>query len=374
MNKKKICFIAQFPPPIHGLSKAVDTLYKSDLNVDVAEKGRYVFQKVNITNNCKLLNNIKKIIKSDADLYYITISQSQIGNLRDLLILNLLVKRKKRIIVHLHGGYYRTLVDFDVPKWQRKENYKAISKVNGVIVLGNSLKWIFKGMIDEEKIHVVPNCIDDEYLISDYDFENKIKAIKKEKIHHVLWLSNFIESKGYPFVLQMAKFEKDRVNLGGNKRYHFDFAGQFFNKKDEAAFFDFIRQNKLENYISYYGIVTGQEKISLLKKCIFFALPTRYPKEGQPISILEAMGNGMSIITTEYAGIPDIVKNNENGLLLSKEEVTNVMAKNILSKLDDINIEIQLRKNREVIREYFNQNRYLENMDDCFVDVLSEKM
>ena len=28
---KKICFIAQFPPPMHGLSKAVETLYNSNL-------------------------------------------------------------------------------------------------------------------------------------------------------------------------------------------------------------------------------------------------------------------------------------------------------------------------------------------------------
>lgn len=27
MSKKEICFIAQFPPPMHGLSKAVETLF-----------------------------------------------------------------------------------------------------------------------------------------------------------------------------------------------------------------------------------------------------------------------------------------------------------------------------------------------------------
>lgn len=35
MSKKKICFIAQFPPPMHGLSKAVETLYNSELNTAV---------------------------------------------------------------------------------------------------------------------------------------------------------------------------------------------------------------------------------------------------------------------------------------------------------------------------------------------------
>ena len=54
--KNKICFIAQFPPPIHGLSKAIDTLYKSKLNEE------YEFEKINITNNKKFIYNLIKIL------------------------------------------------------------------------------------------------------------------------------------------------------------------------------------------------------------------------------------------------------------------------------------------------------------------------
>lgn len=45
MRKKKICFIAQFPPPMHGLSKAVDTLYNSELNAAVNPDGEFEFEK-----------------------------------------------------------------------------------------------------------------------------------------------------------------------------------------------------------------------------------------------------------------------------------------------------------------------------------------
>lgn len=45
---------------------------------------------------------------------------------------------------------------------------------------------------------------------------------------------------------------------------------------------------------------------------------TRYPNEGQPISILEAMGNGMMIVTTDHAGIPDIVEDGVNGIIAQK--------------------------------------------------------
>ena len=298
---KKICFIAQFPPPIHGLSKAVETLFNSRLSSE------YEFEKVDITDNKKFLTNFSKISKSDADLFYFTISQTKGGNLRDLMILKRLEKQGKKCLVHLHGGYYRHLVDNDLGASQRKSNYNAISKLAGAIVLGPSLKNIFEGMIDSNKIITVPNCVDDQYLMSDEDFEKKIASFNDRKIKHVLYLSNFIESKGYPEVLKMAKAEKERVNNGGEKRFHFDFAGAFFDKTEEDFFNSFVQNNQLEDYVTYHGIVGGEKKMVLLKDSDIFVLLTRYPKEGQPISILEAMGNGMLIVTTDHAGIPDIV-------------------------------------------------------------------
>ena len=55
MSKKKICFIAQFPPPMHGLSKAVETLYNSELNTTVNPNGEFEFEKVDITDNKNFL-------------------------------------------------------------------------------------------------------------------------------------------------------------------------------------------------------------------------------------------------------------------------------------------------------------------------------
>lgn len=111
----------------------------------------------------------------------------------------------------------------------------------------------------------------------------------------------------------MAKAEKERVDVGGEKRFHFDFAGKFFEDSEKEYFDSYVKENKLEEYITYHGIVGGESKRNLLKECYIFALPTRYPNEGQPISILEAMGNGMFIISTDHAGIPDIV-GTENGI------------------------------------------------------------
>lgn len=367
INKKKICFVAQFPPPMHGLSKAVETLYNSDLNAAVNSDGEFEFEKVDITNNKDFIKNLLKISKSKVDLFYFTISQTKGGNLRDLVIFKLLELQHKKCLIHLHGGYYRQLVDNDMAGWQRKANYNAIKKLAGAIVLSKSLKKIFEGMIDDDKIFVVENCVDDQYLLTDQEIEEKLAALIGKKVLHVLWLSNFIRSKGYPFVLEMAKNEKERVDAGGEKRFHFDFAGKFFEDSEKEYFGSYIRDNELEEYVTYHGIVGGEAKRKLLEECYIFALPTRYPNEGQPISILEAMGNGMLIVTTDHAGIPDIVEDGVNGIVIGKAEKT-INLYEALHKLSNIDIEKIAKNNTEKVKQEFSEKEYIRNMEITYIN------
>lgn len=363
---KKICFIAQFPPPMHGLSKAVETLYNSELNIAVNPNGEFEFEKVDITNNKSFLKNLLKISKSKADLFYFTISQTKGGNLRDLVIFKLLELQHKKCLIHLHGGYYRQLVDNDMAGWQQKANYKAIKKLAGVIVLSKSLKKIFEEMIDDKKIFVVENCVDDQYLLTDQEIEEKMKALETEKVLHVLWLSNFIRSKGYPLVLEMAKAEKKRVDAGDEKKFHFDFAGKFFEEREKEYFESYIKENELEGYVTYHGIVGGKKKRELLKKCYLFALLTRYPNEGQPISILEAMGNGMVIIATDYAGIPDIVKDGVNGICVKDINVSKIYSR--MLSLEPYIKTIEMNNRRIVLNNYL-QKDYVLNLRKLFEQI-----
>ena len=158
---KKICFIAQFPPPIHGLSKAVETLYTSAL------QSKYLFQQINLTNNKEILKTLWKIVTNTSDLYYLTIAQTRGGNWRDLLILKLLQWKKRKCLIHLHGGYYRILIEKDCGQLQRSLNYKAISRISGTIVLGNKYSRIF-------------TALSEHYTLTDFDLhiEDSSKSFK----------------------------------------------------------------------------------------------------------------------------------------------------------------------------------------------------
>lgn len=355
----KIVFLAQFPPPVHGLSVAVKTLYESNINE------KFSFDKINLTNNRAFIKNILCMIKLKRKNFYFTISQTKGGNLRDLIILKILELKGAHCLVHLHGGYYRTLVDHDLPAWQKKWNYSAMKKIDGAIVLSDSLRWIFSGMLPENQIYVVPNCVDNSCLCSSENFERKLDMIQNNKIHHVLYLSNFIRSKGYDVVLELAKKEKEHTKETGIRRYHFDFAGKFFEAEEEMYFNQFVRQNELEEYITYHGIVGGHKKADLLKLCEVFILITRYPNEGQPISIIEAMANGMFIVTTDHAGIPTLVKNGKNGLLLSKENDHDIL---YIYEHMEPSVQIAM-KNRQDVEIQYLQEHYIQNMANVFKKV-----
>lgn len=69
-----------------------------------------------------------------------------------------------------------------------------------------------------------------------------------------------------------------------------------------------------------------------LQKADLFLLPSKY--EGIPMTIIEAMGTGLPIVATAVGGVPDMLKNGEDGLtvLCEEEAVVNACASLILDE------------------------------------------
>ncbi|MED0935339.1 glycosyltransferase family 4 protein [Bacillus mobilis] len=354
---KRICLIGQFPPPIHGLSKALETIVESGyLN------SKYDMEIIDIKDNKYFINTLNKIRKSDADMYYFTISQTKFGNLRDMIILWRLLKKRKKVIIHYHGGYYKELYS-NLSSIQQNINKKLISKIDIMIALSHGLKTIFEDVIEYEKIRVCENYVEDSSLISNEEFNLKIKRMhdKIRKIE-VIYLSNFIKTKGYYDVLQAAKQLK-------GKDVQFNFAGEFFSEKEKEEFFEYIQENNLQGIVTYHGVVKGKQKKELLLNTDVFSLPTYYPKEGQPISIIEAMGNGIAVITTKHAGIPDIVKR-ENGYLVnfkSPNEISEAI-NDLLNNREKL-LEIAQRNRNYALKE-FKEIDYIKRLEKIFDEVL----
>lgn len=353
---KNICLIGQFPPPIHGLSKALETIIKSE-----HMKNSYNLTHINITNNKKFISHIRKIQKSNADIFYFTISHSMLGNIRDILILKLLLKKQKKIIIHYHGGYYRELYN-KMNVIQKMLNRRLLSRVDIVIVLSKKLKSIFSGIVPDNKIRICENFAEEQSIISNQEFEEKMRLLKNKKKINVLYLSNFIKSKGYMEVLESIKELKD---LEGKLSFHF--AGKFFTKKEKVEFVNFVQQNHLSN-VFYHGVVNGIEKKNLMKLSDVFILPTYYHIEGQPISLIEAMANGLTVITTAHAGIPDIVSK-KNGYIIPPKNIYEIESAIRELIYDTEKLIIFGKTNREYSLLNFKEIDYIRRLQKIFNEV-----
>ena len=360
-----LLFIAPLPPPLTGHSLAakilLDELVKHnrvevvDFKKDVLKQGVYSVNR--IVQILKILTEIWHR-KKDADVIYLTISQSISGNIKDLITYAICFKIISRMIIHLHGGGIRRLI-FDRYRIFYHLNKFFLKRIGGAVVLGKSLISIFEGMIAQDRIYVVPNFAED-YLLLDP------KKIKKKYLRtnplRILFLSNLIPGKGYEELINAYMILKDDLK----KNIRIDFAGGF-ESEDHKKKFLYKLKDPVE--IHYHGIVSGEKKKQLFSNSHLFCLPTYYYYEGQPISILEAYASGCVVITTDHGGISDIFKNGVNGFEVRKKSVVSIKRKieQILKKPEQL-LPMAL-SNREIVYDKYRSSTHCSSLLKIFVDV-----
>jgi glycosyltransferase involved in cell wall biosynthesis len=351
----KILFIAPIPPPINGQSKAAKVL------LEILKNNKHDISLINLSKDSlkngfssteRLLTIVSVLFnvwknRNNNDLIYLSLAESFLGNVRDLLIYAICYKSKHKIVVHMLGG--AGMRQFLSRKGiQNFLNFFIIKKIGGVIVEGPENFKLFSKIIAQEKVHIVPNFAEDFLFATDDEIDRKFSNINKINI---LYLSNLISGKGYDELADAYISLDDNLR----KQINITFVGGFESLKSQN---DFLK--KIEKYdgVKYLGkFIDGEMKKNLYLDSHIFCLPTYYPFEGQPISILEAYATGCFVITSNHSGIPYIFADGENGFLVDKKSVLSikmVIEKAVIRRayLKDIglnNKNVALKKYRESI-------------------------
>jgi glycosyltransferase involved in cell wall biosynthesis len=75
-----------------------------------------------------------------------------------------------------------------------------------------------------------------------------------------------------------------------------------------------VRLVGLTEFVSFTGFLEGSTKTKYLDAADLFVLPSY--QEGCPVAMLEAMAAGAAVVASAVGGVPDIVKDGINGILL----------------------------------------------------------
>ena len=82
--------------------------------------------------------------------------------------------------------------------------------------------------------------------------------------------------------------------------------------------------SELARQVIFAGQRSGGEVAHLLQAMDIFVLPSL--REALPIALLEAMSVGLPVIATRVGGIPEVVDDGRNGLLVAPGEPTELQA------------------------------------------------
>ncbi|MDA3820130.1 MAG: glycosyltransferase family 4 protein, partial [Candidatus Delongbacteria bacterium] len=213
---------------------------------------------------------------------------------------------------------------------------KYFNTFDHIIVLAETFKQQISELnIHSTKISVVTTGIDKN------EFKSLTKKNESESTLNILFLSRIEKAKGITeFIESLPKVVEQFPNI----RYHIAGSGDYLDsiKIHPVAL-------SYSEHIIFHGYIRGKKKLNLFKNSDLFVFPSY--SEGCPVSVLEALAAGLPIIFTEVGALPDILKNNINGIKVAKQSSKEI-AEAIISLMDNET----LRKNISIENLKYSSN------------------
>jgi len=242
---------------------------------------------------------------------------------------------KKPKLLHLHGINYDFLKRHHISRFLLKHLasiYVSISKQ-----MTKELIWLG---IPENRIIYIPNSIDTNFF----------KPGKHKEENLLLYVGRISKLKGLHILVKALRYLEKSVHLvligplDWDVSYH-------------RTLFRLIEKEKErgKHKIEYLGAMEQSDIVKWYQRASLTILPSF--TEGFPMTILETLSCGTPVIATHVGGVPEIVKNNETGILVSPGDIVGLArAINYLLKNKEARLKMACEGQKLVREQYSLKN------------------
>ena len=209
----------------------------------------------------------------------------------------------------------------------------ALTSLENIIVVAPQIGEIVKTMT-KANIFVIPNGIDPNIV-------QEVAPLSLDRDNIILFVGNLVKLKGVANLIHAVSLIKTEIPdvcllVAGSG-------------PQENELKDLVNTLLLQDNVKFLGFITGETKYSYFKSADVLAVPSLW--ESLPIVILEGMACGKPIVASNVGGIPYLIRDAENGYLVTPGAVEE-LAEKISNLLRDRPLREQMgRKNLERVRE-----------------------
>ena len=312
-GKPRVLFILHLPPPVHGASLVGSFLRDSALvngsfeasyvnlsaSTTLEQTGRFGLNKIG--SFLRIFREVRRMMQAGCpDLVYMTPSSTMPGLLKDALIARMVRRRCGRIVLHFHNKGVSSCQD----RFIDDRLYRLLFRDADVILLSRLLYPDIRKYVLEERVHFCPNGISVPELHP-----------SAGSVPRILFLSNMIRTKGVSVLVDACRILKDR-----GVPFRCSLVGALSADYPGDSLVAEFREKGVADNVVYEGPRYGDEKWEAFSKADLFVLPTFYANECFPLVILEAMGAGLPVVTTDEGALPEMVRDGVDGIICPKRD------------------------------------------------------
>lgn len=295
---------------------------------------------------------ILKLISTEVDIVHIHVAER--GSAFRKAIITFIAKSvfRKPVILHSHSPEFRLFYQ-KLPEWIKHWLLLIFSKCDRFIALSESWKnfYINDFGLKTEQVLVLANPIKLPEQIPLRVHSKQVCFVCLGRIGQRKGTFDLI--KAFAMLPNYARTQASLILAGDGE----------IEKASKL-----VENMNIVDCVSIVGWVDSEQRDALLAKADVFVLASY--NEGLPLALLEAMGWSLPAIATPVGGIPDIIAQNQNGLLVNPGDIKQ-LSKAMLSLIQNENLRLSLGSHARVSVTPLDVKNYFNNLVYIYHSVLS---
>jgi len=193
------------------------------------------------------------------------------------------------------------------------------------------------------------------------------RSLKPDERLNIVSIGRVVEKKGFEYGIQaIAKL----IKLGYRLSYMIIGDGELRINLEKLAI-----KLGIEANIYFAGWQTQEQILKILEGAHIMIAPSitaaNGEEEGLPVVLMEALAVGLPVISTEHAGIPELIENGKNGFLIPERD-SDELAEKISILYDDQKLRDDFSyKGRRKIEQDFDVTKLNDRLINIFNQLLN---